>query len=74
MRELSRQAFPELVSILDGRPIPVEATGVQHRREADSAHALALRRGRAERAARQGGAPARQIRGAASAPEVGRTA
>ncbi|MEV5141778.1 DUF721 domain-containing protein [Streptomyces syringium] len=61
LREQSRLAFPETVTTLDGHPTSIEATGVRHRRETDSAHVLALRRARAERAARQG--PRRADRG-----------
>ncbi|MGW2706894.1 DciA family protein [Streptomyces sp. NPDC001340] len=55
LRELSARAFPEPAAS-DDQPAPIEAARVQRRREAEAAHALALRRARAERAQRSGGA------------------
>ncbi|MDX3697904.1 DUF721 domain-containing protein [Streptomyces europaeiscabiei] len=53
MRELSRHAFPEPGVSPDGQPALIETVRVQRRREAETTRALALRRARAERAARQ---------------------
>lgn len=52
MRELSRRAFPESEASSDDQLAPIEAARIQRRREAESTHALALRRARAERAQR----------------------
>ncbi|MFE4822896.1 DciA family protein [Streptomyces sp. NPDC056704] len=52
MRELSARAFPETEVGSDDQPAPIEVARVQRRREADTTHALALRRARAERAQR----------------------
>ncbi|WP_435613687.1 DciA family protein [Streptomyces sp. bgisy159] len=66
LRELSARAFPETAS--GDQPTFIEAARVQRRREAEAAHALALRRARTERAQRSGGA------GTAQPPEDRRTA
>ncbi|MFM9812825.1 DciA family protein [Streptomyces scabiei] len=55
LRELSRRAFPEPEASSDDPPAPIEAARVQRRRESEATRALALRRARAERAARQAG-------------------
>ncbi|MGW6602442.1 DciA family protein [Streptomyces sp. NPDC055036] len=55
MRELSRRAFPETDVVTDDAPAPIEQARTQRRREADVSHAAALRRARAERAAREAG-------------------
>ncbi|MFF9818964.1 DciA family protein [Streptomyces sp. NPDC014006] len=51
LRELSASAFPETAAA-DDQPAPIEAARLQRRREADAAHALALRRARKDRAER----------------------
>ncbi|MEV8435081.1 DUF721 domain-containing protein [Streptomyces chartreusis] len=56
MRELSRHAFPESEASSGDQPAPIAAAHGQRRRESDAIHALALRRARAERAAREKGA------------------
>ncbi|WP_434600187.1 DciA family protein [Streptomyces sp. A5-4] len=71
MRELSRRAFPEPEVAVEDAPTPIDAARVQRRRQADDSHAGALRRARAERAARQNGAAAGQL---GCAVELGRTA
>ncbi|MBP5904599.1 DUF721 domain-containing protein [Streptomyces scabiei] len=73
MRELSRRAFPEPVSS-EEQPAPLDAVRVQRRRESEATRALALRRARAERAARQGSTAAGHLEGAAGAGELERTA
>ncbi|WP_075694090.1 DUF721 domain-containing protein [Streptomyces acidiscabies] len=73
MRELSRRAFPEPVSS-EEQPAPLDAVRVQHRRESEATRALALRRARAERAARQDSTAAGHLEGAAGAGELERTA
>ncbi|MFE4577425.1 DciA family protein [Streptomyces chartreusis] len=55
MRKLSRHAFPEPEASSDEQPAPIGAARVQRRRESDAIHALALRRAREERAAREKG-------------------
>jgi predicted nucleic acid-binding Zn ribbon protein len=55
MRELSRRAFPEIDVVADDAPAPIDQARTQRRREADVSHAAALRRARAERAAREAG-------------------
>ncbi|MEU3064172.1 DciA family protein [Streptomyces subrutilus] len=55
MRELSRRAFPESDVVADDAPAPIDQARTQRRREADVSHAAALRRARAERAAREAG-------------------
>nr|ANO42785.1 hypothetical protein A8713_036690 [Streptomyces sp. SAT1] len=51
MRELSRRAFPEPAGV----PDPIDQARLRRRRRADVSHAAALRRARAERAAREAG-------------------
>lgn len=58
MRELSRRAFPETDVVPDDAPAPIDQARTQRRREADVSHAAALRRARAERAAREAGTAA----------------
>ncbi|MGW1776223.1 DciA family protein [Streptomyces sp. NPDC002104] len=58
MRELSRRAFPEPEVAVDDAPAPINAAHLQRRREAAATEAAALRRARAERAARQAGTAA----------------
>ncbi|MEY9997308.1 putative nucleic acid-binding Zn ribbon protein [Streptomyces sp. V4I8] len=55
MRELSRRAFPGSEASSDDQPAPLEAARVERRREAEAIRARALRRARAERAARENG-------------------
>ncbi|MFB7745368.1 DciA family protein [Streptomyces sp. NPDC056132] len=55
MRELSRRAFPETETAVDDAPPPINAAHLQRRREAATTEAAALRRARAERAARHAG-------------------
>lgn len=74
MRELSRRAFPEPEVSSDDQPAPIEAGRVQRRREAEATRALAVRRSRAERAARKGSTAAGQLEDAAVAVELERTA
>ncbi|WP_329536853.1 hypothetical protein OG568_50515 (plasmid) [Streptomyces sp. NBC_01450] len=52
------RVFPEPEPAQDDAPPPIEAARVQRRRESEAARALALRRARAERAARQAGTSA----------------
>lgn len=58
MRALSRRAFPETEAAVDDAPAPINAAHLQRRREAAATEAAALRRARAERAARQAGTAA----------------
>ncbi|MFE2498834.1 DciA family protein [Streptomyces scopuliridis] len=58
MRALSLQAFPEPEAAVDDQPAPIEQTRIERRRQADISHAAALRRARAERAARTAGTAA----------------
>ncbi|MFF3497284.1 DciA family protein [Streptomyces sp. NPDC002795] len=58
MRELSRRAFPEIDVVPDDAPAPIAAARAQRRHQADVSHAAALRRARAERAAREAGTSA----------------
>ncbi|MFB6814326.1 DciA family protein [Streptomyces sp. NPDC056347] len=58
MRELSRRAFPEMEAAVEDAPAPINAAHLQRRREAAAIEAAALRRARAERAARQAGTAA----------------
>lgn len=74
MRELSLRAFPEPEVSSEDQPTPIEAARVQRRREAEAARALALRRARAERAARKDSTAAGQLKAAAVAVELERTA
>ncbi|MFJ4858604.1 hypothetical protein [Streptomyces sp. NPDC088730] len=58
VRRLSRRAFPETEAAVDEAPAPINAARLQRRREAAATEAAALRRARAERAARQAGTAA----------------
>ncbi|MFE0489186.1 DciA family protein [Streptomyces griseoaurantiacus] len=58
MRALSRRAFPEPETTASGQPAPIEQARTERRRQADASHAAALRRARAERAAREAGTAA----------------
>ncbi|MEH0541435.1 DciA family protein [Streptomyces sp. NPDC006632] len=58
MRELSRRAFPEIDVVPDDALAPIAAARAQRRHQADVSHAAALRRARAERAAREAGTSA----------------
>jgi hypothetical protein len=58
MRELSRRAFPEADDVPADAPAPIEQARTERRRQADASHAAALRRARAERAAREAGTAA----------------
>ncbi|MDJ0385223.1 DciA family protein [Streptomyces sp. G-G2] len=58
MREHSRRVFPETEVAVDDAPAPINAAHLQRRREAAATEAAALRRARAERAARQAGTAA----------------
>ncbi|MFE6288225.1 DUF721 domain-containing protein [Streptomyces sp. NPDC057877] len=69
MRELSRRAFPEPEVSSEAQPAPIEAGRIQRRREAEATRALALRRARTERAARQDSTAAGQPEGPAVALE-----
>ncbi|MFI1568341.1 DciA family protein [Streptomyces sp. NPDC020490] len=55
MRELSRRAFPEPDAVPVDAPAPIEQARSERRRQADASHAAAVRRARAERAAREAG-------------------
>ncbi|MFJ1673134.1 hypothetical protein ACIOK4_43640 [Streptomyces bottropensis] len=55
MRKLSRRAFPEPDAVPDDAPAPIEQVRAQRRRQAAATEAAALRRARAERAAREAG-------------------
>lgn len=55
LRELSRRAFPDREPDPDDAPAPIDAARIQRRRQAAVTEAAALRRARAERAARQAG-------------------
>ncbi|MET9760031.1 hypothetical protein ABZ016_13395 [Streptomyces sp. NPDC006372] len=55
MRELSRRAFPEPDVVPDDAPASIEVSRAQRRRQAAATEAAALRRARAERAAREAG-------------------
>ncbi|WP_411152627.1 DciA family protein [Streptomyces sp. A30] len=74
MRELSRRAFPDPEVSSQEQPAPLDAVRLQRRREAEATRALALRRARAERAARQDTPAVGQLEGAAGAVELERTA
>ncbi|MFD9794214.1 hypothetical protein ACFWXK_25060 [Streptomyces sp. NPDC059070] len=74
MRELSRRAFPEPDGIPDGVTAPIEQPRLERGRQAAATEAAALRRARAERAARMGQAADGVIGGAARASRLGRTA
>ncbi|MFE0886995.1 DciA family protein [Streptomyces rochei] len=58
MRALSLQAFPEPEAAADDQPAPIEQARTERRRQADVSYAAALRRARAERAAREAGTAA----------------
>lgn len=58
MRALSRRAFPEPEAAADDAPAPIEQARTGRRRQADASHAAAVRRARAERAAREAGTSA----------------
>ncbi|WP_217200854.1 DciA family protein [Streptomyces buecherae] len=58
MRALSRRAFPQPEAATDGAPTPIEQARSERRRQADASHAAAVRRARAERAARAAGTSA----------------
>ncbi|TGB10835.1 DUF721 domain-containing protein [Streptomyces palmae] len=58
MRALSRRAFPEPEQASGDQPAPIEQARTERRRQADVSHAAALRRARAERAAREAGTAA----------------
>ncbi|MFD3931738.1 DciA family protein [Streptomyces sp. NPDC058614] len=58
MRELSRRAFPESEVPADDQSAPIAAARVLRRRECEATRARALRRARAERAARDAGTSA----------------
>lgn len=55
MRELSRRAFPGPEAVPDDAPTSIEAARAQRRCQAAATEAAALRRARAERAAREAG-------------------
>ncbi|MEU7384146.1 MULTISPECIES: DciA family protein [unclassified Streptomyces] len=74
MRALSLRAFPEPEVSSEDQPTPIEAVRAQGRREAEATRSLALRRARAERAARKDSTAAGQLKGAAVAVELERTA
>ncbi|MFF8867824.1 DciA family protein [Streptomyces sp. NPDC015139] len=74
MRELSRRAFPEPNVVTDDVPTSIEQVRLERRRQAAATEAAALRRARAERAARKGQATDGVIGGAARASQMGRTA
>ncbi|MEU7183901.1 MULTISPECIES: DciA family protein [Streptomyces] len=74
MRELSRHAFPEPDMVTDDAPAPIEQARLERRRQAAATEAAALRRARAERAARKGHAADGVIGSAARASQLGRTA
>ncbi|MGW1189289.1 hypothetical protein [Streptomyces sp. NPDC002559] len=74
MRELSRRAFPETDVVLDDARASIEQARIERRRQAAVSHSAALRRARAERAARQGQTPDAAIGDGAHAARLGRTA
>jgi hypothetical protein len=57
MRELSQRAFPEPLVVPDNAPTSIEQARSERRRQAAATEAAALRRARAERAARQDSTP-----------------
>ncbi|MFH9425440.1 DUF721 domain-containing protein [Streptomyces sp. NPDC017529] len=69
MRELSRRALSELDAVPGDAPASIEQARTERRRQADISHAAALRRARAERAAREAGTAA-VVPKAAAAPET----
>jgi Dna[CI] antecedent, DciA len=74
MRELSRRAFPGPDVVTDNVPASIEQVRLECRSQAAATEAAALRRARAERAARKGQATDGVIGGAARASQMGRTA
>ncbi|MFE6625205.1 DUF721 domain-containing protein [Streptomyces sp. NPDC008086] len=74
MRELSRRAFPEPDVVPADVPTSIEQARLERRRQAAATEAAALRRARAERAARKGQATDSVIGSAARASQMGRTA
>ncbi|WP_051705949.1 hypothetical protein [Streptomyces albus] len=58
MRALSLQAFPGPEPVADDAPAPIEQARIERRRQTDVSHAAAVRRARAERAAREAGTAA----------------
>ncbi|MFJ9026265.1 hypothetical protein ACIRPU_40820 [Streptomyces sp. NPDC102259] len=58
MRELSRRAFPESDVVPDDAPARIEQVRAQRRRQDAATEAVALRRARKERAAREAGTAA----------------
>ncbi|MEU5756732.1 DciA family protein [Streptomyces sp. NPDC047829] len=74
MRELSRRAFPEPDVVPDDVPAPIEQARLERRRQAAATEAAALRRARAERAARKGQATDGVIDRAEGASHLGPTA
>ncbi|MFE2556549.1 DUF721 domain-containing protein [Streptomyces sp. NPDC059352] len=58
MRALSSRAFPEPDVVADDAPAPIEQGRLQRRRQAAASEAAALRRARADRAARNAGTAA----------------
>ncbi|WP_331758198.1 DciA family protein [Streptomyces anulatus] len=58
MRALSLRAFPEAHEPADDAPAPIEQASIEGRRRADASYAAAVRRARAERAARGAGTAA----------------
>ncbi|WP_343239763.1 DciA family protein [Streptomyces sp. SID9913] len=74
MRALSLWAFPEPEQAADDQPAQIEQACTKRRRQADVSHAAALRRARAERAARKAGTAAGQLKAPAVVGELERTA
>ncbi|WP_086705734.1 DciA family protein [Streptomyces antimycoticus] len=74
MRELSRRAFPETDVVPDDVRAPIEQARLERRRQAAATEAAALRRARAERAARKGQTTDGVIGRVARASQLGRTA
>ncbi|MCF2131025.1 DciA family protein [Strepomyces sp. STD 3.1] len=74
MRALSLRAFPEPEAVADDQSAPIEHARIERRRQAAATEAVALRRARAERAARKGQAADDVIGSAARASQLGRTA
>ncbi|MEV6810432.1 DUF721 domain-containing protein [Streptomyces sp. NPDC051132] len=74
MHELSRRAFPGPDVVSDDVTAPIEQARLEGRRHAVATEAAALRRARAERAAREGQATDGVIGSTARASPLGRTA
>ncbi|RSN59621.1 DUF721 domain-containing protein [Streptomyces sp. WAC 04229] len=74
MRALSLRAFPEPEAVADDQSAPIEQARIERRRQAATTEAAALRRARAERAARKGQAADDVIGSAARASQLERTA